>query len=92
MTLHPDDITLTTAPEIDRTIEGSSTIARVQWWPERRDGNSIDLLRITFHSGGSYDFAGVARGMVDTFLAAPSLGKFFAARIKGKYPSTKVTT
>lgn len=91
MTLHPDDITFTTAPEIDRTIEGSSTIARVQWWPERPNGHGIDLLRITFHSGGSYDFAGVSRATIDEFLAAASAGKFFAARIKGKYPSTKVT-
>lgn len=48
------------------------------------------LLEITFHRGGSYEYSGVPQDEYDAFMAAESQGKYFHAYIKNKYPTTKI--
>ena len=47
-------------------------------------------LEIEFHSGGIYQYTGVAETSYRQLMAAPSLGKFFHAHIKDVYPTTRV--
>jgi len=47
-------------------------------------------LVIGFHNGDLYHYAGVSQGTYVSLLAAQSAGRFFNARIKGRYPATKL--
>lgn len=46
--------------------------------PERR-------LVVEFDSGGRYSYAGVPAEVYQSFMSAPSPGKFFYGHIKGRY-------
>lgn len=41
-----------------------------------------DTLKVTFQSGKVYHFSGVKKDLYETFLIAPSKGKFFERFIK----------
>ena len=60
----------------------SSTIKRIEWFEDQ-------TLRIEFKSGGAYRFLGVPKAVATDLAKAESAGKFFAAKIKGKFPSSK---
>jgi hypothetical protein len=47
-------------------------------------------LTIAFHNGDLYQYRGVGTGTYQSMLAAQSAGRFFNARIKGRYPATKL--
>jgi KTSC domain len=47
-------------------------------------------LVLAFHNGDVYHYGGVPEGTYVSMLAAKSVGRFFNARIKGRYPATKL--
>jgi lysyl-tRNA synthetase class 2 len=49
-------------------------------------------LGIEFHSGRVYSYQPVPDYVYHSLLMAPSLGKFFNRRIKGRYEEAKVDT
>ncbi|MDE4176356.1 KTSC domain-containing protein [Phaeobacter sp. PT47_59] len=55
----------------------SSAIARIEW--------DNGTLSIWFHESGRYDYYGVPEAIYRAFLAAPSKGSFYNARIKDRY-------
>ena len=68
-------------------IEGSSNIHAIGW--------EDNTLRIQFHNKtgevtATWDYADVQYETYEAMLAAPSVGKFFYANIKGVYTGTKV--
>lgn len=48
------------------------------------------VLGIEFVSGGVYDYTGVPKETFDDFVKSGSLGKFFYANIRDKFPTKKV--
>jgi len=48
-------------------------------------------LRIWFHSGSTWDYAGVPEELYRQFMSSASKGGFFARQIKGRYQATRVT-
>jgi len=48
------------------------------------------MLQVEFLTGGVYQYQDVPRHVYDDFLSAPSHGKYFETRIKGRYPYRKV--
>lgn len=48
------------------------------------------ILRITFKSGGTYDYHGVDVELYAAFSAAPSKGEYLAKVIKPGHPVAKV--
>ncbi len=54
-------------------------------------GYEGDTLRIRFMVGGTYDYFNVPDHEHAGLLRAPSLGRYFDAHIKGRYPTKKVT-
>ena len=46
-------------------------------------------LAIKFKSGGLYHYAGVSQEAYDSLVKAKSLGKHFAANVRGKFKHTK---
>jgi hypothetical protein len=61
----------------------SSAIKSVGYNPRSR------TLEVEFTSGSVYDYFGVTAGLWKSFLAAPSKGKFFARKIRGRFPSAQ---
>ena len=53
------------------------------------DENS-KVLEIEFKSGGVYQYANVSKEIFVALMEASSHGSFFHARIKDKFPTTKV--
>jgi hypothetical protein len=49
-----------------------------------------EVLDIEFRDGGLYRYYGFPTSLHEEFLKAPSRGKFFHQRIKGKYPFKKL--
>jgi hypothetical protein len=47
-------------------------------------------LEIEFNHGGVYQYAGVPEGEHQGLMSADSLGKYFNANIKDRYPCTKL--
>lgn len=47
------------------------------------------VLEVEFHNGSVFRYAGVDAGTHRAMLDAPSVGSFFHARIKGRFPHTK---
>jgi len=45
----------------------------------------MSVLTIKFKFGGTYDYIDVEEELFNEMKEAPSVGKFFHARIKGKY-------
>lgn len=68
--------------QIEMTEVHSSNIRAV--------GHEGLTLRIQFHNGSVYDYAGVSEAVAADMLRAPSIGKYFFAHIKGKYEASKV--
>lgn len=48
-------------------------------------------LYVQFTSSGVYRYAGVPLSVLLAFRDAESKGRYFAAHIRGKYPTTKVS-
>lgn len=63
----------------------SSNVARVAYDPSAR------LLLVEFRTGARFSYAAVPPETYAEFLAAPSQGKFFAARIKDHFTALKVS-
>jgi hypothetical protein len=61
----------------------SSAITAVGYDPETR------TLEVEFSSGSVYDYFGVAAPLYESFLGAPSKGRFFAHHIRGQFPSER---
>ncbi|WP_408634138.1 KTSC domain-containing protein [Pseudazoarcus pumilus] len=57
----------------------SSAIAAIGYDPDTR------RMRITFTSGGTYDFCGVPEHVFTGFLHAPSKGSFYDQHIRDRY-------
>lgn len=64
-----------------QAVAGSSNIAGTGYDPDTKE------LAVRFHSGRTYTFDGVDADVYDSFLNAPSLGKYFNAHIKDRYQS-----
>jgi len=62
----------------------SSAISSVGYDPESR------TLEVEFRSGSVYDYFGVTAGLFESFLESASKGKFFAERIRRRFPSERV--
>lgn len=62
----------------------SSNIATVAYDARSR------RLYVEFQNGGVYAYDGVASGVYRGLLSAESVGGFFIATIRGRYPSSKV--
>ena len=58
----------------------SSAMNRVEYDPARR------RLAIRFSHGGWYTYLGVPARVAEGLLAAPSLGRYFHARIRDRFP------
>lgn len=50
-----------------------------------------NVLAVQFHDGHIRHYVGVPLDVFDELLGAESFGKFYSARIKGKFTSEKVT-
>ena len=61
----------------------SSTISEAVYHP-----TSL-ILEVCFHSGHVYRYSGVPKDIVDDFLTASSVGRFYNQHIKGKFPSLR---
>jgi len=48
-------------------------------------GHEGEVLEIEFHDGGLYRYFGVPDPVFRGLLAAPSAGRYFHRRIKGRY-------
>lgn len=71
-----------------RSVKGSSNIAALGHDPQR------NVLAVQFHGSPSprvYHYDGVTTADHLAMLAAPSVGSHFAAHIKGRFPSRKVS-
>ena len=62
----------------------SSVIAAIGY-----DAHAATLV-VALHSGRTYAYAGVAKGVHAAFLAAPSKGAFFNAEIRDAYAYERV--
>jgi hypothetical protein len=62
----------------------SSAITSLGYDPESR------TLEIEFRSGSVYDYFGVTAGLFESFLDAASKGKFYAQRVRNRFPSERV--
>lgn len=47
-------------------------------------------LFVKFHGGNTFKYANVPQDIYENLTGAESVGKYFAAHIKGKYESVKV--
>lgn len=62
---------------VKRTVT-SSFIREVEYNPATKK------LIVLFHNGKGAAYGGIEPGLFDDFLSAPSAGKFYTKRIKGK--------
>ncbi|MFQ9516420.1 MAG: KTSC domain-containing protein [Eubacterium sp.] len=53
-------------------------------------GYDGSTLRISFHSGGVYDYYNVPASVYENLMNAPSKGKYHAYNIKGVYRYSRV--
>jgi hypothetical protein len=56
----------------------SSNIKAIGW--------DADTLAIDFHNGRRYKYTGVPKAVFDGMLAAESVGKYFHAEVKSRFP------
>jgi hypothetical protein len=49
-----------------------------------------EILEVRFHSGATWQYAGVPERIHDQMRAATSPGGFFAARIRNAFPAERV--
>lgn len=47
-------------------------------------------LHVEFHSGGLYEYAGVPEKIHQALRAATSVGRYFHANVKDRYPTKKL--
>ena len=69
---------------MDRNAVKSSNIKAVGYDPLN------ETLEIEFLNGGVYQYSGFSQDKFDSFINSPSLGRWFAAEIRGKYPMQKM--
>lgn len=69
---------------MDRNAVKSSNIKSVGYDPLN------EVLEVEFISGGIYQYSGFSQDKFDSFINSPSLGRWFAAEIRGKYPMQKM--
>lgn len=69
---------------MDRINVTSSNIRSIGYDPKAQ------ALEVEFKSGSLYRYSGVPASVYDTFVAAPSKGRFFDSRIKDRYPTVKL--
>lgn len=50
----------------------------------------LETLEVQFTHGGVYQYFNVPPFMHDRLMSADSLGRFFNAEIKGRYPEAKI--
>lgn len=62
----------------------SSNLSACRYMTERRTGRGY--LQIRFHSGTTYEYAGVPLEVYTGLLAAPSKGKYHHKHIRMSYP------
>jgi hypothetical protein len=62
----------------------SSAIREIDYAP------SEQRLRVRFISGAAYDYEGVPATVGEGFLAADSKGRYFARRIRDRYPYRRI--
>jgi hypothetical protein len=62
----------------------SSNIAAIDY------EDSIDRLRVYFHSGYAYDYFGVPKNIVNGLMTASSVGRYFHQNIRNKYDYQQV--
>lgn len=67
-----------------RTDVSSTSIASVGYDPD------TETLEVEFTNGGVYQYDDVSAEQHAALLAAPSIGKYFAAVIRRGFPSRKV--
>jgi hypothetical protein len=53
-------------------------------------GHDAETLRIKFTTGAEYDYQGVSEETFRGMLGAESVGRYFAANIRGKYQHKQV--
>lgn len=68
----------------DKLITNSSSVARIQYSPEKQ------ILRITYNQGATWDYAGVPETVWEELMLSPSVGSYVAQQVKPKYTATKV--
>jgi hypothetical protein len=50
------------------------------------------VMVVTFHNGTTYEYANVSAEAHAALMSAGSVGGYFAANIRGKYPTKKVSS
>lgn len=65
------------------TAVKSSSIAEVHHVP------ATNTLKVTFHSGETYHYAGVSAADHSRLMSAPSIGSHFQKNIRGTFKGTK---
>lgn len=68
---------------IERTFD-SSQVKRIQY------NDQTKVMRITFKSGATFDYADVPESVWEAAKEADSIGSFVSTNIKGTYTYTKV--
>lgn len=54
-------------------------------------GYENGTLEVEFKNGAVYDYSDVSPEEYQALLESESVGKFVASRVRGRYPTTKVT-
>lgn len=70
--------------DIQMNLVTSSNIAQVGY------RESDQTLRVSFKSGGTYDYPGVSMERAKEFMTSNSIGKYYHTNIKGKYEGVKL--
>lgn len=77
--------------ELHALIGGSELIARWGWEPHPTPADPEEgILALEFHEGGVWHYLGVPGRVFEEFLLANSKGRFFMARVRGKYQAERV--
>jgi hypothetical protein len=71
------------APVVSASFEKSSNIENAEYDP------FMKVLTIRFRTGGAYDYIDVEESIFKEMKKADSAGKFFHAKIRGKYDFLK---
>lgn len=69
---------------IHRTITDSSMIQEIEYDDDSK------ILTVTFSKSSKYEYYYVPKEVYEGLINAESIGKYFAANIKGKYETLKI--
>lgn len=69
---------------IHRTITDSSMIQEIEYDDDSK------ILTVTFSKSSKYEYYNVSKEIYEGLINAESIGKYFAANIKGKYERLKI--